>query len=361
MKKIHIFAPQNHSNRSICDVGKMVSHSFVTRHCEAVQRHDYSNIEYIYAADGTKLRTIHRPASSRALTDSIDYIGNLILKNGQPSMYLFDGGYASFDANGAVDGWHYYIQDYMGNNRMVVNKNGTVEQIIHYYPYGGVIGDISTNENVQKYKFEGKELDRTFGLDNYDIHARQYFAMMPSWDRIDRKAEDYYQISPYSYCGGDPVNKIDRDGNVPAVVIGAVIGGVWKGAEAAYNGKNWEQVASAALGGAIDGAITASGGSIIKSIVNGAVGGSVGELVSQFVDCCTDNRQYLDFEGIGISGATGALTGGVVGVATKIATPQICKPEYENFKDLYQTKAKLSEFRGKAKDKIGSNNSKLIN
>ncbi len=88
---------------------------------------------------------------------------------------------------------------------MVVNKNGTKEQITHYYPYGGFIGDISTllsdvtkgnllsdvtkgnNENVQKYKFEGPrshqkeidnllarrrafrrgvELDRTFGLDN---------------------------------------------------------------------------------------------------------------------------------------------------------------------------------------------------
>ncbi len=171
-----------------------------------------NQIEYVYAADGTKLRTIHRPASSSALTDSIDYIGNLIIKNGQPSMYLFDGGYASFDANGAVDGWHYYIQDYMGNNRMVVNKNGTVEQVTHYYPYGGVIGDISTNESLQAYKFEGKELDRTFGLDNYDILARQYFAMMPSWDRIDSKAEDYYHISPYAYCGGDPVNLGDYNG-----------------------------------------------------------------------------------------------------------------------------------------------------
>ena len=85
---------------------------------------------------------------------------------------------------------------------MVVNKNGTKEQITHYYPYGGVIGDISTNENVQKYKLfhyipreqarsEGKELDRTFGLDNYDIHARQYFAMAPMWDKLDSKAEDY--------------------------------------------------------------------------------------------------------------------------------------------------------------------------
>ena len=171
-----------------------------------------NQIEYVYAADGTKLRTIHRPASSSALTDSIDYIGNLILKNGQPSMYIFDGGYASFGTNGAVDDWHYYIQDYMGNNRMVVNKNGTVEQVTHYYPYGGVIGDISTNENVQNYKFEGKELDRTFGLDNYDIHARQYFAMMPTWDRLDKKAEDYYPTSPYAYCGGNPVNYIDPNG-----------------------------------------------------------------------------------------------------------------------------------------------------
>ncbi len=47
MKKIHIFAPQNHSNRSVCDVGKMASHSFVTRHCEAVQRHDHSNIGWL--------------------------------------------------------------------------------------------------------------------------------------------------------------------------------------------------------------------------------------------------------------------------------------------------------------------------
>ena len=121
----------------------------------------------------------------------------------------------------------------MGNNRMVVNKNGTKEQITHYYPYGGVIGDISTNENVQKYKFEGPrshqkeidnllarrrafrrgvELDRTFGLDNYDIHARQYFAMAPMWDRIDPLTEDNPQFSPYSYCMGDPVNLGDYDG-----------------------------------------------------------------------------------------------------------------------------------------------------
>ncbi len=148
------------------------------------------------------------------------------VKNGKPSMYLFEGGYASFNANGAVNGWHYYIQDYMANHRLLVNKNGTKEPVTHYYPYGGVIGDISTNENVQKYKFEGKELDRTFGLDNYDIHARQYFAMMPSWDRIDQLAKKYYGISPYAYCGGDPVNFGDYDGmdKYALTVSGHIIG-----------------------------------------------------------------------------------------------------------------------------------------
>ncbi len=142
------------------------------------------------------------------------------MRNGHLGMYRFEGGYVSF-SNDTIDGWHYYIQDYMGNNRMVVNSDSTIEQVTHYYPYGGVIGDISTllsdvtkgnNENLQKYKFEGKELDRTFGLDNYDIHARQYFAMAPMWDRIDPLAENTPQFSPYSYCGGNPINFGDYNG-----------------------------------------------------------------------------------------------------------------------------------------------------
>jgi len=178
------------------------------------------SIEYVYSADGTKLRTIHKkPKLKDGLggfitiwsRDTTEYIGNLILKNSHPEMLQFDGGFASF-SHDTIDGLHYYILDYQGNNRMVVNLDGTIEQVTHYYPYGGVIGDISTNENLQKYKFEGKELDRTFGLDNYDIHARQYFAMAPMWDRIDPMAEKYYGISPYAYCEGDPVNLGDYNG-----------------------------------------------------------------------------------------------------------------------------------------------------
>lgn len=109
--------------------------------------------------------------------------------------------------------WHYYIQDYMGNVRMVVNSDGTVEQQNHYYPYGGIIGNLSTNQDLQTFKFEGKELDRKFGLDWYDIHARQYDAIgVPSWNKVDALAEKYYHLSPYVFAGGNPVNLGDYDG-----------------------------------------------------------------------------------------------------------------------------------------------------
>lgn len=173
-------------------------------------------IYYTYSADGSKLRSVHERRLSNTgytiIRDTTDYIGNLILYNGHPESYQFDGGYFSFN-NDTIDGIHYYIKDYLGSTRMVVDgRADTIEQVTHYYPYGGVIGDISTNHTVQKYKFEGKELDRAFGLDNYDIHARQYFSMAPTWDRIDPLAEICCDISPYMYCGGDPINYGDYNG-----------------------------------------------------------------------------------------------------------------------------------------------------
>ena len=169
-------------------------------------------VDYVYSADGTRLRTVRSIRRGyTVLKDSTDYCGNLILKNGAPYMYRFPGGYISF-SDGVPSGCHYYIEDYLGNVRMVVDSNNKKEQITHYYPYGGVIGGIALNAQLQPYKFGGNEFERTCGLDWYDIHARQYDPIVPSWNKIDPLAEEYYHMSPYIYCGGDPVNAIDADG-----------------------------------------------------------------------------------------------------------------------------------------------------
>ncbi len=127
-------------------------------------------------------------------------------------MYQFAGGYYSFDGYNKPE-CHYYIADYQGNNRMVVNAHtNEVEQVTHYYPYGGIIGNLSSNQEAQKYKYSNKELDRTYGLDLYDFHARLFNPALPVFDRPDDHATDYYPISPYAYCAGDPVNCVDPDG-----------------------------------------------------------------------------------------------------------------------------------------------------
>ncbi len=93
--------------------------------------------------------------------------------------------------------------------RIVANQNGEVEQVNHYYPYGGLMGE-STNSDAQPYKYNGKELDRHHGLDWFDYGARWYNGI--SWMTPDPLAEKYYSTSPYVYCLGNPIKYIDPDG-----------------------------------------------------------------------------------------------------------------------------------------------------
>jgi RHS repeat-associated protein len=91
---------------------------------------------------------------------------------------------------------------------------GNAYQSMDYYPFGMPFGETisGTYPDYQPYKYNGKELDRMHGLDNYDYGARQYNPIAARWDRMDPLCEKYYSISPYAYCGNNPVNAIDPDG-----------------------------------------------------------------------------------------------------------------------------------------------------
>ena len=123
------------------------------------------------------------------------------------------GGYCTFDKEeNDLPIFHYYTQDHLGNNRTVTNEDGTVEQIVHYYPFGGTFNDAGVNASLQQYKYNGKELDRVAGLNTYDYGARQYFSPVPAWDRMDPKCEEDYGGSPYAYCRSNPINSFDING-----------------------------------------------------------------------------------------------------------------------------------------------------
>jgi len=49
-----------------------------------------------------------------------------------------------------------------------------------------------SNHATQPYKYIGKELDRTHGLDWYDHGARHYAPVTGRWNAVDALAEKYY-------------------------------------------------------------------------------------------------------------------------------------------------------------------------
>ena len=135
----------------------------------------------------------------------------MIYENGKLSRILADVGYITLNSGGEPPMYHYFLTDHLGNNRVVMNERGAVEQVNHYYAFGGLMGE-STGGEAQPYKYNGKELDRMHGLDWYDYGARHYDATLGRWTTMDPLAEKYYDISPYAYCGNNPVNYFDPDG-----------------------------------------------------------------------------------------------------------------------------------------------------
>ena len=169
---------------------------------------DGSTITYTYGADGTKLRTVHKIGST---TTTTDYCGNVIYENGTQKLLLTEEGYINLTG---TQQYHYYLKDHQGNNRVVINQSGTVEETNHYYPFGGVFG---TTGNTQPYKYNGKEFDTKKGLNWYDYGARHYDAALGRFTTNDRFAEKYYSMSPYQYGANNPVNNIDVNGDTIVV------------------------------------------------------------------------------------------------------------------------------------------------
>lgn len=116
----------------------------------------------------------------------------------------------------------YFIKDHLGNNRVTVWDSAgvaVVQQENHYYPFGMAMqGDKvayqnPNKENVNKYLYNGKEMQDDHGLDWLDYGARFYDAALGRFHTIDRFAEKYFSYSPYGYAANDPIKYIDVNGD----------------------------------------------------------------------------------------------------------------------------------------------------
>ena len=110
----------------------------------------------------------------------------------------------------------YYIKDLLGNIRetYVHPEAGYKEciQRMQYYP-SGLPWEYVYNSSEQPYKYNGKEFVEMHGLDEYDSKARWYYPAICRTTTMDPLAETYYGTSPYAWCGNNPINKIDVNGD----------------------------------------------------------------------------------------------------------------------------------------------------
>ncbi len=188
---------------------------------------------YTYSADGTKLRSTYKKGNSQVLPykptpssniktngmvtptvktfeSNYHYCSNLVYNNDRLSTILFDGGYASVDEGGGI-AMHFYVKDHLGSNRLVVDGNGNIEEVNHYYPFGALMGDrcgVSRN----KYKYIGKELDTMYGWNMQDHEARWYDPVLGRWMATDPLQEKYASFSTYYYANNNPLVFIDFNG-----------------------------------------------------------------------------------------------------------------------------------------------------
>ena len=135
----------------------------------------------------------------------------MIYENGSLKRILVDGGYIE---NGI---YHFYLQDHLGNNRVVAKSDGTVIQTTHYYPYGMSFSEDAFADK-QPYKYNGKEMDTENGLNLYDYNARQMEAALGRFTTIDRFSEKYYSLFPYQYYANSPINNLDIGGDSIIVI-----------------------------------------------------------------------------------------------------------------------------------------------
>ena len=121
------------------------------------------------------------------------------------------------------NGWLYvYVSNEANQNvyfdDLVINhKRGPLVEQKDYYAFGLEIPGLSTQAfkpkyDNNRYKYNGKEYDTAFALDENDYGARMYDPQIGRWGMVDPKSEKYLNLSLYNYAADNPILFTDPDG-----------------------------------------------------------------------------------------------------------------------------------------------------
>ena len=141
-----------------------------------------------------------------------NYIGDFIKTGNYTWEVPTDDGHIFIDTRNKIKTHYYYVRDYLGSTRAVVDTAGVLLQTMNYYP-SGVPFSRMEQESVTDRLHTGKPFLDMSGLGYYDNNARFLDILTGGFISRDALAGSYPHLSPYSNCANNPLIYIDPTGN----------------------------------------------------------------------------------------------------------------------------------------------------
>jgi RHS repeat-associated protein len=315
--------------------------------------------QYLYDGNGNRVRKVVGGVATRF---EYGVGGELIAERNETNgavtkEYFYKGGQLlAATKTGNSGEYEYATSDHLGSPRAWTDGSGNLLAggRHDYLPFGeelfagyGTRTDgqgyaTGAQQDGQRKQFAGYERDAETGQDfaqaRYYASAQRRFGSVDPFEpafELGRSGLIALTSSPqswnkYSYAYNNPLRFVDRDGRLPTVVFGALIGAaVGGGFELgmqllAGNGLNWTKIGASTLAGGVSGLIAgATGGvslfgtQVIPKVTSGLARAGIGvgaEVVEGFIERGLDGDDATDtFDGTSIALDVGFGGAGAVG------------------------------------------------
>ena len=165
---------------------------------------------YSYLPDGTKLSSVDQTGNG------LYYVGSLVYTGGRTTARLESAGFGDGRFRATTSSGRclpeYYLTDHLGSIRALCDHTGELIALRDYYAFGMEWVRPNAPATTDRYYYNGKEKQEIGNTGLLDYGARFYNPDIGRWTTLDPMAEKYSNISPYAYCGGNPIKRIDPDG-----------------------------------------------------------------------------------------------------------------------------------------------------
>ena len=305
-----------------------------------------NELTFTYGADYERVKTVQKLSGTTTSTKYFFDSYEKEISSGQTTHihYISVGGLRVIvtKVNSGSDVYHYAYTDHLGSILTVTTNTGVIEAEQNFDAWGRKRSPSTwTYTSIPSVPYwlyrgyTGHEHLPTFGLVN--MNGRLYDPVLGRMLSTDNYTHGGTQgMNRYSYVYNNPLRFTDPDGENPAILVGAVIGGFVNLGVGLYSGEVRDGMdflvyfgtgaAIGALAGATAGASLAATGLSASSVAGGAFAGAVGGAVGGGLQGAT-NAAYQTIkynapsENIGESfikgmvyGAIGgAVIGGIVG------------------------------------------------